>query len=188
MATTADFRNGLCLEWNNDLYVIIEFQHVKPGKGPAFVRSKLRNIKTGRVLDNTFTAGEKVVTARVERHQFQYLYKDDMGYHFMNNETFEQINLPEEMVPAYDLLKEGHVVDLLIHAETDTPLTMEMPMYVELRVTYTEPGLKGDTANNPMKPATVETGATIKVPLFIETDELIKVNTEKYEYDSRVKE
>lgn len=188
MASTADFRNGLCLEWNNDLYVIIDFQHVKPGKGPAFVRSKLRNIKTGRVLDNTFTAGEKVVTARVERHQYQYLYNDDMGYHFMNSETFEQVNLAQEMIPAYDLLKEGQVVDVLIHAETETPLTLEMPMYVELRVTYTEPGLKGDTANNPMKPATVETGATIKVPLFIENDELIKVNTEKYEYDSRVKE
>lgn len=188
MATTADFRNGLCLDWNNDLYLIIDFQHVKPGKGPAFVRSKLRNIKTGRVLDNTFTAGEKVVTARVERHQFQFLYKDDMGYHFMNSETFEQTNLAEEMIPAYDLLKEGQVVDVLIHAETETALTLEMPMYVELRVTYTEPGLKGDTANNPMKPATVETGATIKVPLFIENDELIKVNTEKYEYDSRVKE
>jgi elongation factor P len=188
MASTADFRNGLCLEWNNDLYVIIDFQHVKPGKGPAFVRSKLRNIKTGRVLDNTFTAGEKVVTARVERHQYQYLYNDDMGYHFMNSETFEQVNLAQEMIPAYDLLKEGQVVDVLIHAETETPLTLEMPMYVELRVTYTEPGLKGDTANNPMKPAKVETGATIKVPLFIENDELIKVNTEKYEYDSRVKE
>ncbi|SOE22347.1 translation elongation factor P (EF-P) [Spirosomataceae bacterium TFI 002] len=188
MASTADFRNGLCLEWNNDLYIIIDFQHVKPGKGPAFVRSKLRNIKTGRVLDNTFTAGEKVVTARVERHQFQFLYKDDMGYHFMNSETFEQTNLSEEMIPAHDLLKEGQVVDVLIHAETETPLTLDMPMYVELRVTYTEPGLKGDTANNPMKPATVETGATIKVPLFIENDELIKVNTEKYEYDSRVKE
>lgn len=188
MASTADFRNGLCLEYNNELCVIIDFQHVKPGKGPAFVRTKLRNIKTGRVLDNTFNAGEKVVTARVERHTFQFLYKDDLGYNFMNNETFEQLSLNEEMIPAYDLLKEGTMVDLLIHSETETPLTLEMPMYVELRVTYTEPGLKGDTANNPMKPATVETGATIKVPLFIENDELIKVNTQKYEYDSRVKE
>ncbi len=188
MASTADFRNGLCLEWNNDLYIIIEFQHVKPGKGPAFVRSKLRNIKTGRVLDNTFTAGEKITTARVERHTFQYLYEDDFGCHFMNNETFEQTNLSKEMISNADLMKEGQEVAMLIHAETETPLTIELPMYVELRVTYTEPGIRGDTATNASKPATVETGATIKVPLFIENDELIKVNTTTYEYDSRVKE
>ncbi len=188
MATTADFRNGLCIEFNNDLYIISEFQHVKPGKGPAFVRTKLKNIKTGRVLDNTFTAGVNVITARVEKREFQYLYNDDLGYHFMNNETFEQINLPAEMVTSSDLLKEGQNVDILIHAEEETPLIVEMPLYVELVVTYTEPGIKGDTANNPMKPATVETGATIKVPLFIENDELIRVNTQTYEYDSRVKE
>lgn len=188
MATTADFRNGLCLEWNNDLFIITEFQHVKPGKGPAFVRSKLKSIKTGRVLDNTFNAGEKITTARIERHTFQYIYKDDFGYHFMNNETFEQMNLAEDMVSNADLMKEGQEVDMLIHAETETPLTVELPMYVELRVSYTEPGLKGDTSNNPLKPAEVETGATIKVPLFIENDEMIRVNTTTYEYDSRVKE
>ncbi|MCL4146063.1 UNVERIFIED_CONTAM: hypothetical protein GTU68_037266, partial [Idotea baltica] len=151
-------------------------------------RTKLKNLRSGKVLDNTFTAGVSVVTARVERRQFQFLYNDDIGYHFMNNETFEQMNLPEEMVTAYDLLKEGQNVDILIHAEEETPLIVDMPLYVQLRVKYTEPGLKGDTANSPMKPAEVETGATIKVPLFIETDELIKVNTTTYEYDSRVKE
>lgn len=188
MATTADFRNGLTIEWNNELFTIVEFQHVKPGKGSAFVRTKLKNIKTGRVLENTFSAGERITTARVERRAFQYLYKDDMGYNFMDNETFEQISLQEEMIPAADLMKEGSVVDILIHSETDTPLSVEMPIYVELRVTYTEPGIKGDTATNASKPATVETGATIRVPLFIDNDELIKVNTETYEYDSRVKE
>ncbi len=188
MASTADFRNGLCLEWNNDLYVIVEFQHVKPGKGAAFVRTKLRNIKTGRVLDNTFSAGEKVTTARIEKHTFQFLYKDDMGYNFMNNETFEQISLNENMVPQADLMKEGQEVDMLIHAETETPLSVELPAYVELRVTYTEPGVKGDTATNAGKPATLETGAIIKVPLFIDNEELIRVNTSTYEYDSRVKE
>lgn len=188
MATTADFRNGLCLEWNNDLYSIVEFQHVKPGKGAAFVRTKLRNLKTGRVLDNTFSAGEKVVTARVEKHTFQFLYKDDLGYNFMNNETFEQMSLEEAMVPQADLMKEGQEIGILIHAETETPLSVELPAYVELRVTYTEPGIKGDTATNASKPATVETGATIKVPLFIDNDELIRVNTATYEYDSRVKE
>jgi elongation factor P len=188
MASTADFRNGLCLEWNNDLYTIVEFQHVKPGKGGAFVRTKLRNIKTGRILDNTFTAGEKVTTARIEKRPYQFLYQDEMGYNFMDNDSFEQISLAETMVPQADLMKEGTNIDILVHSETETPLSVEMPAYVELRVTYTEPGIKGDTATNAMKPATVETGATIKVPLFINNDELIKVNTTTYEYDSRVKE
>ncbi len=188
MATTADFRNGLCIEFNNDLYLISDFQHVKPGKGPAFVRTKLRNIKTGRVIDNTFTAGVNVTTARVEKRTHQFLYKDDLGYNFMNTENFEQISIEEKMVDKADLLKEGQEVEILVHAETETPLLVEMPAYVELRITYTEPGMKGDTANNPLKPATVETGATIKVPLFIENEELIKVNTTSYEYDSRVKE
>ena len=188
MATTADFRNGLCLEWNNDLYIITEFQHVKPGKGGAFVRTKLKNIKTGRVLDNTFTAGEKITTARIEKRAFQYLYQDELGFNFMDNDSFEQLSLSEDMVPQADLMKEGMNVDILVHAETETPLSVEMPAYVELRITYTEPGVRGDTATNASKPATVETGATIKVPLFIDNDELIKVNTSTYEYDSRVKE
>jgi elongation factor P len=188
MASTADFRNGLCLEWNNDLYIIVEFQHVKPGKGGAFVRTKLKNIKTGRVLDNTFTAGEKVTTARIEKRPFQYLYQDEMGFNFMDNDSFEQLSLNADMVPLADLMKEGSNIDILVHAETETPLSVEMPAYVELRISYTEPGIKGDTATNASKPATVETGATIKVPLFINNDELIKVNTTTYEYDSRVKE
>jgi elongation factor P len=188
MATTADFRNGLCLVWNNDLFTIVEFQHVKPGKGGAFVRTKLKNIKSGKVLDNTFTAGEKITTARIEKRPYQFLYKDEVGYNFMDNDTFEQISLNEEMVPAADLMKEGSNVDILVHAETEVPLSVEMAAYVELRITYTEPGVRGDTATNASKPATVETGATIKVPLFIENDELIKVNTSTYEYDSRVKE
>lgn len=129
-----------------------------------------------------------MTTARIERRTFQYLYKDELGYNFMDNDTFEQISLEEYMVPQADLMKEGSNVDILIHAETETPLSVEMPAYVELRVTYTEPGVKGDTATNASKPATVETGATIKVPLFIDNDELIKVNTSTYEYDSRVKE
>ncbi|MBK6977337.1 MAG: elongation factor P [Cytophagaceae bacterium] len=188
MATTADFRNGLCLEWNNDLYTIVEFQHVKPGKGGAFVRTKLKNIKSGKVLDNTFTAGEKVITARIEKRPYQFLYQDEMGFNFMDNESFEQISLNEAMVPQADLMKEGTNIDILVHAETETPLSVEMPSYVELRIVYTEPGVRGDTATNATKPAKVETGATIKVPLFIDNDELIKVNTTTYEYDSRVKE
>ncbi len=188
MATTADFRNGLCLDWNNDLYTIVEFQHVKPGKGPAFVRTKLRNLRTGRVIDNTFNSGVTVTTARIEKRQYQFLYKDETGFNFMETETFEQVNIEDKLVPQADLMKDGQQVDILVHAETETILSVELPAYVELRVTYTEPGIRGDTANNALKPATVETGATIKVPLFIENDELIRVNTTSYEYDSRVKE
>ncbi|MCB2410320.1 elongation factor P [Hymenobacter lucidus] len=187
MATTADFRNGLVLEYNNDLYVITEFQHVKPGKGPAFVRTKLRNIKTGKVLDNTFNAGVKVTTARVEQRPHQFLYKDDYGYTFMDNATFEQVSLPEAMVPFADLMKEGQECTILFHAETEQPLTAELPTTVELVVTYTEPGLRGDTATNTLKPATVETGARIQVPLFIDTDTKIRVKTSDYSYVERVK-
>lgn len=187
MATTADFKNGLCLDYNGDLYVITEFQHVKPGKGPAFVRTKLRNIKTGKIIDNTFNAGVKVTTARVEQRPHQFLYKDEMGYTFMDNNTFEQVILDEKMVPFHDLMKDGQEVTILFHAETEQPLTCEIPPFVELTITYTEPGIKGDTATNASKKAVVETGATINVPLFIEQDEKIKVDTRTYSYAERVK-
>ncbi len=187
MATTADFRNGLCIEMDGNLYVITDFQHVKPGKGPAFVRTKLKNIKTGKVLDPTFTAGVKITTARVEQRSFQYLYKDEFGYNFMNAEDFSQVTLPEDMVPFADLMKDGQEVTILFHAETEQPLTAELPAFVVLKITYTEPGLRGDTATNTLKPATVETGAQIKVPLFIEQDEVIKVDTRTYQYAERVK-
>ena len=187
MATTADIRNGVCMEFNNDLYVVIEFQHVKPGKGPAFVRTKLKNIKTGKVIDNTFSSGHKIVTARVEQRPHQFIYKDDLGYNFMDMNTFEQVTLEEHMVPFADLMKEGQEVTILFHAETETPLTCEIPPFVELTITYTEPGLKGDTATNASKPAIVETGATIQVPLFIGQDEKIKVDTRTYSYAERVK-
>jgi len=187
MATTSDFRNGLCIEFNNDLYTIVEFQHVKPGKGPAFVRSKLKNLKTGRVIDNTFTAGHKITTARVERRPHQFLYKDDIGYHFMDSESFEQVGIPKELISSAQFLKEGQEVDILYHAETETALTCELPPFVILQVTYTEPGMKGDTATNSSKPATLETGAEIQVPLFIDQDEVIKVDTRTNSYAERVK-
>ena len=187
MASTADFRNGLVLNYNNELHVITEFQHVKPGKGPAFVRTKLRKIKTGRVIDNTFNAGVKVETARVEQRPHQYIYRDDYGYTFMDTSSFEQIVLPDAMVPFADLMKEGQEVTILMHAETEQPLTAELPTTVELVVTYTEPGLKGDTATNTLKPATVETGARIQVPLFIDQDTKIRVDTRNYAYVERVK-
>jgi elongation factor P len=187
VASTADFRNGLCIEFNNDLYTIVEFQHVKPGKGPAFVRTKLKNLRTGRVVDNTFTSGHKITTARIERRPHQFLYKDDMGYNFMDSTSFEQINLDSSLITNYQLLKDGQEVDVIYHAETETALSCELPQHVELMVTYTEPGLKGDTATNATKPATLETGAQINVPLFINQDTLIKVDTRDNKYVERVK-
>jgi elongation factor P len=188
MATTADFRNGLCIEYNNELYTIVEFQHVKPGKGGAFVRTKLKNLRDGRVLPVTFNAGVKINPVRVERRTYQYLYKDGDIFHFMNNETFEQTTIEENMIEAADLMKEGQEIEILFHAETETPLTCDMPAYVTLKVTYTEPGERGNTATNVTKEATVETGATIKVPLFINTGDRIKVDTRSHEYSERVKE
>ncbi len=187
MATTADIKNGLVIKFNSDLFSIVEFLHVKPGKGPAFVRTKLKSLTTGKVIDNTFNSGVNIFPVRVERRVFQYLYAEEFGYTFMDNITFEQITLNKEMVEAADLMKEGQEVEILINAETELPISCEMPPFVELVVTYTEPGIKGDTANSPKKPATVETGATIIVPLFIQTDEKIKVDTRTYEYAERVK-
>ena len=187
MATTSDFRNGLCLEFNNDLYIIVEFQHVKPGKGAAFVRTKLKSLTTGKVLENTFNAGVKVTTARIERRSHQYLYKDDMGYHLMDSNTFEQVAIPEDKVDSPEFLKDGQQVDLIVHDETGNILGAELPPFVELLITYTEPGLKGDTATNATKPATLETGAEIQVPLFVNQDERIKVDTRTKSYSERVK-
>ena len=189
MATTADIKNGMCILYNNDLVTIVEFQHVKPGKGPAFVRTKLKNIKTGKVVDNTFSSGHKIDIQRVERRQYQYLYSDDMGYNFMNNETFEQIPLEKELINAPQFLKEGDNVEIVYHADTETPLFAELAVNVTLEVTYTEPGLKGDTASSTaLKPATVETGATVNVPLFINIGDKIKIDTRDSSYVERVKE
>ena len=170
MASTTDFRNGLCIEYNDDLYTIVQFQHVKPGKGPAFVRTKLKNLKTGRVIDNTFNAGVKINVARVERRPYQFLYKDDTGYHFMHLETYEQITLEESMLENKDLIKDGLEVEIVYHADTETPLTCDLPPFVVLEVTYAEPGVKGDTSSSTaLKPATLETGVTINVPIFIKS-------------------
>ncbi len=187
MATTADFRNGLCIEFNNDLYTIVEFQHVKPGKGPAFVRTKLKNIRTGKVITNTFNSGVKINTARVEKRPYQYLYKDDMGYNFMNSENFEQISIQQDIINAPALLKEGQEVEILFHADTETPISCDLPPFVVLKITYTEPGERGNTATNAFKDATVETGANIKIPLFINIGEKIKIDTRTGSYSERVK-
>ena len=186
MATTADFRNGMCIDLEGQYYFIVEFLHVKPGKGAAFVRTKLKNVTTGRVLEKTFNSGVRVDEVRIERRPFQYLYQDDMGYNFMNTETFEQIPIPAEQIEGVQFLKEGDLVEVQIHSESGTILTAEMPTHVVLQVTYTEPGIKGDTAT--LKPATVETGAEVRVPLFINEGEKIKVDTRTGTYVERVKE
>lgn len=189
MATTADFRNGMCLEYNGRLYVLVQFQHVKPGKGAAFVRTKMRNIETGKVIENTFSAGVKINPVRVERRPYQFLYSDDMGFHFMHTETFEQIALPPEQIESSDLLKEGQEVEMMVLAGEEKVLTCELPPFVELEITYTEPGVKGDTASSTaLKPAELETGATVNVPLFVNTGEKIRIDTRTHSYAERVRE
>ena len=187
MATTADIKNGLCIEFNHDIYSIVEFLHVKPGKGAAFVRTKMRNVKTGRMLENTFPSGAKIDVVRVERRPYTFLYKDDMGYNFMHAETFEQIAIPEELINAPQFLKENQYVEMTVHADNETPLLCELPPFVEMTITYTEPGVKGNTATNAMKDAIVDTGAKVRIPLFIEQGERIKVDTRTGEYSERIK-
>ncbi|PRZ19850.1 elongation factor P [Flavobacterium granuli] len=188
MASTSDIKNGLCIKYNNDIYKIIEFLHVKPGKGPAFVRTKLKSLTNGKVLDNTFSAGHKIDEVRVENHKFQFLYPEGNEFHFMNTETFEQISLNKSILDSPDLLKEGENVMVSINTETDLPLSVDMPASVVLEVTYAEPGIKGNTATNATKSATVETGATVNVPLFINEGDKIKIDTASGSYMERVKE
>ncbi len=188
MATTADFRNGLVIEFNDDLYSIVQFQHVKPGKGPAFVRTKLKNIKTGRVIDNTFSSGTKINLARVERRPYQYLYQDEIGYYFMHLETYEQIHVPESLIDNHAFLKEGQNVEVVVHADTENVLSVDLPPFVIMEVTYTEPGLRGDTATNTLKQAQIETGAKVMVPLFVNNGDRIKVDTRDGSYVERAKE
>jgi len=187
MATTADFSNGLCIEFNNDLYTIVEFQHVKPGKGGAFVRTKLKSLNTGKVIENTFTAGVKIETARIEKRPHQFLYKDEVGYNFMDVNTFEQLVLEAPKINAPEFLKDGQAVDVFFHAENEIALYAELPPFVELQITYSEPAVKGNTTSNAFKKAELETGAVINVPLFIEQDEVIRVDTRTGTYGERVK-
>ena len=188
MATTSDIRNGLCIKYNNDIYKVTEFLHVKPGKGPAFVRTKLKSVTNGKVIDNTFPAGRKIEDVRVETHKFQYLYNEGETFHFMNNEDYTKIELQKSVLDAPDLMKEGETVTIIINSEDNMPLSVDMPASVILEVTHTEPGVKGNTATNATKPATVESGATVNVPLFINEGDKIKVETTKGTYQERIKE
>ncbi|RCL72107.1 MAG: elongation factor P [Flavobacteriales bacterium] len=187
MATTSDIRKGLCIHFNNDIYKVIEFLHVKPGKGPAFVRTKLKSVTSGKVVDNTFSAGHKIEDVRVETRKYQFLYAEADMYHFMNKEDYNQIELQESILDQPKLMKEGEVVTIMINTEDSSPLSVEMPASVILEITHAEPGVKGNTATNATKPATAETGAKINVPLFINEGDKIKVDTEKGTYIERVK-
>ncbi|GBD88627.1 elongation factor P [bacterium BMS3Abin03] len=186
MADTSDFRNGLIIKFKNDLYSIIEFQHVKPGKGGAFVRTTLKNVRTGRVLDNTFRAGEKIDVVKVERKKYQYLYKEADSLVCMDNETFEQINIPVELFgEGVNFIKESAEVDILFNGQEI--VYVEIPVFSELKVVETEPGFRGNTATGAVKPAKLETGVTVNVPLFIDVDDVLKVDTRTGEYVERVK-
>ena len=176
------------MNFNNDLYKIIEFQHVKPGKGPAFVRTKLQSLTSGKIIDNTFNAGVKIDPVRIETRKYQYLFTDDSGYHFMNTDDFEQTFLPKEMINAPQFLKEGDMVEIMFHAEEEKPLSCDLPPFVEMKIDFTEPGIKGDTATNATKPATIETGAEVRVPLFINEGDKIRIDTRTGAYCERVKE
>ena len=188
MATTSDIKKGLCIKYSNDIYKIVEFLHVKPGKGPAFVRTKLKSVTTGKVVDNTFSAGHKIEAIRVETNKFQFLYQEGEQFHFMNADDYEQISINESILENAGLMKEGEVVSIAINTEDGMPLSVDLPASVILEVTHTEPGVKGNTATNATKPATVETGAQINVPLFINEGDKIKVDTDKGSYLERMKE
>ena len=176
MASSSDIRKGLCIHYNNDIYKIVEFLHVKPGKGPAFVRTKLKSVTNGKVVDNTFSAGHKIDEVRVETKKFQYLYKDGSTYHFMNVDDYNQITVNGSLLDSSQFLKEGEIVTVLTNTEDGTSLSVEMPQSVTLEVQTTEPGLKGNTATNATKPAKLVTGASINVPLFINEGDLIKID------------
>jgi elongation factor P len=188
MATTADLRNGLVIEFRDELYSVSEFQHVKPGKGVAFVRTRLKNLKTGRVIENTFRSGEKIDVVRTEEKHMQYLYPEGDHFVFMDTETYEQVHVPREIIgDRTKYLKEGEICTIRTK-EDGEPLVFELPNFIILRITKTEPGVKGDTAAGGGKPATLETGAVVTVPFFLEIGDLIRVDTRTNTYLERVKE
>ncbi|MBW7840123.1 MAG: elongation factor P [Chitinophagaceae bacterium] len=188
MATTADIRTGLILKIDGNLYSVVEFGQNKTARAGAKVWAKMKGVDNGRTIEQTWNSGETIYPVRVERHNYQFLYKDDTGYTFMNLENYEQITVPESSVDAPQFLKDGQEVSVLINTETDTPMAVELPDKIVLQVTYSEPGVKGDTATRTLKPATVETGATVNVPLFVNEGEFIRINAKTGDYVERVKE
>ncbi len=187
MINSQDIKNGTCIRLDGKLYFVIEFLHVKPGKGNTFMRTKLKDVVNGYVLERRFNIGEKLEDVRVERRPHQYLYKEGEDYIFMNQETFEQVPIAHDQINGVDFLLEGMTVDVVLDASTETVLYADLPVKVQLKITYTEPGIKGDTATNSLKPATVESGATVRVPLFINDGETIEIDTRDGSYLNRVK-
>ncbi len=187
MATTSDISRGLIIKLDGSLYKVVEFGENKTARAAAKVWAKLTGVDNNRTIEKTWNSGDNIFPVRVERHNYQYLYKDDTGYSFMHQETFEQINVPESLIDAPQFLKDGQEVSVLINTETESPMSVELPDKIVLLVTYSEPGMKGDTATRTLKPATVETGATVNVPLFVNEGEMIRVNTKTGEYVERVK-
>jgi elongation factor P len=187
MATTADIRNGMCIEHNGDIVRIIEFSKFQVGRGSGKVWTKMKSTTSGRVTEFTYNSGANINEVRIERRKFQYLYPEDGGFVVMNQETYDQMTINEDMIENARFLKEGDIVDVLFHAEKEEALTVELPATVNLVITYTEPGVRGDTATNTLKPATVETGAEVRVPLFCEEGDLIKIDTTTGAYMERVK-
>ena len=187
MMNAQDIKNGTCIRMDGRLYFVIDFLHVKPGKGNTFMRTTLKDVVDGRVLERRFNIGEKLEDVRVERRPYQFLYKEGDDYIFMNQETFEQHPVAHDLINGVDFLLEGMILEVVSDSSTDTILFADMPTKVQMKVTYTEPGLKGDTATNTLKPATVESGATIRVPLFISEGEVIEIDTRDGSYVGRVK-
>ena len=187
MVGTSDIRNGLCIRHNSDIFKIVEFLHVKPGKGPAFVRMKIKSLSTGRVLDQTIPSSHKLDDVRVENRKYQFLYNDGSDFHFMNTDDFEQIILQKETINAPQFLKEGNLVEVIFLPEENLPLSCDLPQQVVLEIIESAPGIKGNTATNATKPAKLETGAEINVPLFINEGDLIKIDTTTNQYLERAK-
>ncbi len=187
MATTADISRGLIIKLDGSLYSVVEFGENKTARAAAKVWAKLKGVDNNRSIEKTWNSGDAIHPVRVERKDYQFLYKDDTGYNFMDNETFEQVAVQENLVDAPQFLKEGQTVSLLINTETELPMSVELPDKIAVLVTYTEPGLRGDTATRTLKPATIETGATVNVPLFVNEGEMIRINTKTGEYLERVK-
>ena len=188
MANTSDISRGLIIKLDGSLYKVVEFGENKTARAAAKVWAKLTGVDNNRTIEKTWNSGDNIYPVRVERKEYQYLYKDDTGYNFMDSETFEQIAVPESIIDAPQFLKDGQQVSVLVNTETETPMTVELPDKIVMLVTYSEPGLRGDTATRTLKPATVETGATVMVPLFVNEGEMIRVNTKTGEYVERVKE
>ncbi len=187
MINSQDIKKGTCIRLDGKLYFCVDFLHVKPGKGNTIMRTTLKDVVKGGVIERRFNIGEKLEDVRVERRPYQYTYKEGEHYHFMNQETFDDVIIDKNLINGVDFMTEGQIVDVVSDASTETILFADMPIKVQLKVTYTEPGIKGDTATNTLKPATVESGAEVRVPLFIEEGEVIEINTQDGTYVGRVR-